>query len=351
MGAKKESTSMPGMDMPGMNMGDEKTAGVLTYDMLRSVAPTEFDKKLPVREIPLSLTGNMLRYIWSFDDKPLSKSDKILIKKGEVVRFKMFNNTMMRHPMHLHGHFFRLINAQGAYAPLKHTFDIQPMETGTIEFLANEEQDWFFHCHILYHMATGMARIVSYEGSEQNEFAKTGYKTLKKEDNFISHWFDFSALSNGAWLESFISNNKNQFRFDGRVNWKGDYETESHLLRFLDKRDYLAAFIGFDYRLNKGVTKNPQSNTKNNRRVFEAGLLYLMPFFIETELRVDQTGRFRGQLQRRDMPITTRLFFDGRVNTDKEYTVGLRYFISRTLSISTLYDSDYGAGAGISIRY
>lgn len=351
MGAKKESTSMPGMDMPGMNMGNEKTTGVLTYNMLRSVAPTAFDKKLPVREIPLSLTGNMLRYIWSFDDKPLSKSDKILIKKGEVVRFKMFNNTMMRHPMHLHGHFFRLINAQGAYAPLKHTFDIQPMETVTIEFLANEEQDWFFHCHILYHMATGMARIVSYEGSEQNEFAKTGYKTLKKEDNFISHWFDFSALSNGAWLEAFISNNKNQFRFDGRVNWKGDYETESHLLRFLDKRDYLAAFIGFDYRLNKGVTKNPQSNTKNNRRVFEAGLLYLMPFFIETELRVDQTGRFRAQLQRRDMPITTRLFFDGRVNTDKEYTVGLRYFISRTFSISTLYDSDYGAGAGISIRY
>ncbi|OLY95053.1 hypothetical protein BUE76_23740 [Cnuella takakiae] len=351
MRAKKESTSMPGMDMPGMNMGNVKTAGVLTYDMLRSVAPTAFDKKLPVREIPLSLTGNMLRYIWSFDDKPLSKSDKILIKKGEVVRFKMFNNTMMRHPMHLHGHFFRLINAQGAYAPLKHTFDIQPMETVTIEFLANEEQDWFFHCHILYHMATGMARIVSYEGSEQNEFAKTGYKTLKKEDNFISHWFDFSALSNGAWLEAFISNNKNQFRFDGRVNWKGDYETESHLLRFLDKRDYLAAFIGFDYRLNKGITKNPQSNTKNNRRVFEAGLLYLMPFFIETELRVDQTGRFRAQLQRRDMPITTRLFFDGRVNTDKEYTVGLRYFISRTLSISTLYDSDYGAGAGISIRY
>lgn len=351
MGTKKESPSMTGMNMTGMNKGNEIAAEALTYDMLRSVERTDFDKKLPIREVPLTLTGDMLRYIWSFDDKPLSKADKIIIKKGEVVRFKMFNNTMMRHPMHLHGHFFRLINAQGDYSPLKHTFDILPMETVTIEFLANEEKDWFFHCHILYHMATGMARIVSYEGSEQNEFAKTGYKTLKKEDNFISHWFDLSALSNGAWLEAFISNNRSQFRFDGRVNWKGDYETESHLLRFLDKRSFLAAFVGFDYRLNKSASMNPKPNSKDNRRVFEAGFLYLLPFFIETEIRVDQTGRFRAQLQRRDMPITTRLFFDGRVNTDKEYTLGLRYFISRTFSVSTLYDSDYGLGAGISIRY
>jgi FtsP/CotA-like multicopper oxidase with cupredoxin domain len=351
MGTKKESPSMTGMNMTGMNKGNEIAAEALTYDMLRSVERTDFDKKLPIREVPLTLTGDMLRYIWSFDDKPLSKADKIIIKKGEVVRFKMFNNTMMRHPMHLHGHFFRLINAQGDYSPLKHTFDILPMETVTIEFLANEEKDWFFHCHILYHMATGMARIVSYEGSEQNEFAKTGYKTLKKEDNFISHWFDLSALSNGAWLEAFISNNRSQFRFDGRVNWKGDYETESHLLRFLDKRSFLAAFVGFDYRLNKSASMNPKPNSKDNRRIFEAGFLYLLPFFIETEIRVDQTGRFRAQLQRRDMPITTRLFFDGRVNTDKEYTLGLRYFISRTFSVSTLYDSDYGLGAGISIRY
>ncbi|PZR02463.1 MAG: copper oxidase, partial [Flavobacterium psychrophilum] len=81
------------------------------------------------------------------------------------------------------------------------------------------------------------------------------------------------------------------------------------------------------------------------------GLLYLLPFFLETEVRIDPKGKFRAQLQRRDMPITTRLFFDGRINTDKEYTVGLRYFVTRTFSISAQYDNDYGAGAGISIRY
>lgn len=341
------------MDMPGMKMDKENNSATLTYDMLRSITPTSFDKNLPLREIPLTLTGNMLRYIWSFDDKPLSKADKILIKKGEVVRFKMFNNTMMRHPLHLHGHFFRLVNAGGDYSPLKHTFDIQPMETVTIEFLANEEKDWFFHCHILYHMATGMARIISYDGSEQNEFAKTGYKALKKEDNFISTWGDLNVLSNGAWLEGFVSNNKYQVRVDARVNWKWNYETETHLLRFLDKRDYLAAFIGYDLRLNKDGNPDIESkpDSKDNRRQFEVGLLYLLPFFLETEVRIDPKGKFRAQLQRRDMPITTRLFFDGRINTDKEYTVGLRYFVTRTFSISAQYDNDYGAGAGISIRY
>ncbi|MES2267398.1 MAG: multicopper oxidase domain-containing protein [Bacteroidota bacterium] len=354
MGAKKKAIdTLAKADVAGMKMNDVKTAGTLTYDMLKSIESTAFDKNLPVREVPLTLTGNMIRYIWSFDDKPLSRADKIMIKKGEVVRFKMFNNTMMRHPMHLHGHFFRLVNAQGDYSPLKHTFDIQPMETVTIEFLANEEKDWFFHCHILYHMATGMARIVSYEGSEQNEFAKTGYKELKKEDNALYKWADLNVLSNGAWFEGFLSNNKNQLRFNGRVNWKGDYETETHLLRFIDKQDYLAAFVGYDYRLNKNGNANraDQSNTKDNRRQFEVGLLYLLPFFLEAEVRVDPKGKVRAQLARRDMPITTRLFFDGSVNTDKEYTMGLRYFLTRTFSVSTLYDSDYGAGAGISLRY
>ena len=73
---------------------------------------------------------------------------------------------------------------------------------------------------------------------------KNGYKELKKEDNALYKWADLNVLSNGARLEGYLSNNKNQLRFEGRVNWKGDYETETHLLRFIDKKDYLAAFIG-----------------------------------------------------------------------------------------------------------
>ena len=119
-----------------------------TYDNLMSKTPTTLPRDLEWREVHLDVTGNMNRYVWSFNDKTLSQEDKILIKKGENVRFILHNKTMMNHPLHLHGHFFRLVNQHGENSPLKHTFNIKPMETRTIEFEANEEKDWFFHCHI-----------------------------------------------------------------------------------------------------------------------------------------------------------------------------------------------------------
>ncbi|XVJ65046.1 MAG: multicopper oxidase domain-containing protein [Lacibacter sp.] len=337
-----------GNNMQGMDMG---MPGEFNYNMLRALHPTTLDSTLKPREIKLTLTGNMLRYVWSFDFKTLSVADKILIHKGERVRFVLTNNTMMRHPLHLHGHFFRFINSQGDYSPLKHTFDIKPMETVTIEFEANEEQDWFFHCHILYHMMAGMARIVSYEGSEQNEFAKTGYKTLKKEDNILYPWYDLSVHSQGAWFSGNISNNRMALEFEGRVNWKGNYETETHLLRYLDKKQYLAFYIGYDYRKNKTLPLANKPNSKDNRRVFDAGFYYLLPMLIRSEWRIDHTGRLRLQLERRDLPLSNNFFFDFRVNTDKEYNVAARYMIAKSFSISTNYDSDYKWGIGLTWHY
>jgi CopA family copper-resistance protein len=352
---KKEMNmnSMEGMkmnDMAGMDMKMEMP-GEFNYNMLRSLHPTTLDSSLVPREVKLALTGNMLRYVWSFDFKTLSAADKILIRKGERVRFVLTNNTMMRHPLHLHGHFFRFINAQGEYSPMKHTFDIKPMETVTIEFDANEEQDWFFHCHILYHMMAGMARIVSYEGSEQNEFAKTGYRKLKKEDNILYPWYDLSVHSQGAWFSGNISNNKMALEFEGRASWKGNYETETHLLRYLDKKQYLAFYIGYDYRKNKTLPLANKPNTKDNRRVFDAGFYYLLPMLIRSEWRIDHTGRLRLQLERRDLPLSNNFFVDFRVNTDKEYNVAARYMIAKSFSISTNYDSDYKWGIGLTWHY
>ncbi|MGL4360749.1 MAG: multicopper oxidase domain-containing protein [Sediminibacterium sp.] len=337
-------------DMAGMDMKMEMP-GEFNYNMLRALHPTTLDSSLKPREVKLTLTGNMLRYVWSFDFKTLSVADKILIRKGEKVRFVLTNNTMMRHPLHLHGHFFRFINVQGEYSPMKHTFDIKPMETVTIEFDANEEQDWFFHCHILYHMMAGMARIVSYDGSEQNEFAKTGYRKLKKEDNVLYPWYDLSVHSQGAWLSGNISNNKTALEFEGRASWKGNYETETHLLRYLDKKQYLAFYVGYDYRKNKTLPLANKPNSKDNRRVFDAGFYYLLPMLIRSEWRIDHTGRLRLQLERRDLPLSNNFFFDFRVNTDKEYNVAARYMIAKSFSISTNYDSDYKWGIGLTWHY
>jgi CopA family copper-resistance protein len=341
--AEMDMKNMPGMDM-GMDMG-------FSYDKLRALHPTTLDTTRKWREVHLKLTGNMLRYVWSFDNKTLSAADLILIQKGENVRFILENTTMMRHPLHLHGHFFRFVNAQGEYSPMKHTFDIKAMETVTIEFEADEQQDWFFHCHILYHMMAGMARIVSYEGSEQNEFARTGYKKLKREDNKLYPWFDLSLHSQGAWLEGNISNNKNALEFEGRVDWKGDYETETHLLRYLDKKQFFAVYLGFDKRNNKTLPLADISDSKDNRQVIDAGFYYLLPMLVRSEWRITQTGKVRLQLERRDIPLSNNFFFDIRANTDKEYTVGFRYMVSKYLSLSTNYDSDYKWGAGLTWHY
>lgn len=107
-------------------MQEEGEETTLTYDMLKSPSRTNLPSGVPVKELHFMLTGNMNRYVWSMNGKTLSETDRIMIKEGQNVRIILTNNTMMRHPMHLHGHFFRLVNRHGDFSPLKFTADIQP---------------------------------------------------------------------------------------------------------------------------------------------------------------------------------------------------------------------------------
>ncbi|HEX8018113.1 MAG TPA: multicopper oxidase domain-containing protein, partial [Flavobacterium sp.] len=173
----EDENAKPAMDhsnhnMDGMKMESDSTETseivTLNYGMLKSPFKTNLPKDAPVKELRFTLSGNMNRYVWSLDNKVVSETNKILIKKGENIRIVLYNGSMMRHPMHLHGHDFRILNEHGDYSPLKNVIDIMPMETDTIEFQANADGDWFFHCHILYHMMAGMGRIFSYENSAPN---------------------------------------------------------------------------------------------------------------------------------------------------------------------------------------
>lgn len=139
------------------NVGSDSLPDITTlnYSMLKATTKTTLPKDAQIREFHFELTGNMNRYVWSLNNKVLSETDKIRIHQGENVRITIYNGSMMRHPMHLHGHDFRLLNGQGDFAPLKNIVDIMPMETDTLEFNANAQGDWFFHCHILYHMMSG----------------------------------------------------------------------------------------------------------------------------------------------------------------------------------------------------
>ncbi len=219
-----EMDEMPEMDMKNMDHSSHGSGNsdivTLNYAMLKSPTNTTLPADAPVRELKFELTGNMNRYVWSMDNKVLSESDKILIKKGEIVRITMFNNSMMRHPMHLHGHDFRVINGQDEYAPLKNVMDIMPMETNVIEFEANVEGDWFFHCHILYHMMAGMNRVFSYEDQEPNPLLpdkKWAYKKLQKESNQLHLMAQNDFATNGNDGMAMLQNARWSFGTEWRV--------------------------------------------------------------------------------------------------------------------------------------
>jgi FtsP/CotA-like multicopper oxidase with cupredoxin domain len=134
---------------------------VLTYRDLMALERNP-DVRAPSRQIDIHLTGNMERYMWSFDGVKMSEpAEPIPFRHNERVRVRLVNDTMMQHPIHLHGHFFELVTGHGAWSPRKHTVNVQPGGTATFDVTADAEGDWAFHCHNLYHMTAGMMRVVT----------------------------------------------------------------------------------------------------------------------------------------------------------------------------------------------
>jgi len=152
---------MDRMDFPGLGL-DNVGHRVLRYTDL--AAKTANPHRMPERQMEIHLTGNMERYMWSFDGQQFSAvtDDPIRFGFDERVRVTLVNDTMMAHPIHLHGHFFELVNgADAAQQPQKHTMIVQPGSKATFDLTANEPGDWAFHCHLLYHMHAGMMQVVT----------------------------------------------------------------------------------------------------------------------------------------------------------------------------------------------
>jgi FtsP/CotA-like multicopper oxidase with cupredoxin domain len=133
---------------------------VLTYADLRATRPG-LDPRPPSREITLHLTGNMERFIWGFDGRKYSEAEPIKLEHGERVRFVLINDSMMEHPIHLHGLWSELDNGNGAFRPYKHTINVKPGEKLSFLVTADAPGRWAFHCHLLYHMELGMFREVA----------------------------------------------------------------------------------------------------------------------------------------------------------------------------------------------
>jgi FtsP/CotA-like multicopper oxidase with cupredoxin domain len=134
---------------------------VLTYSQLRSLDRNP-DVRAPGREMQIHLTSNMERYMWSFDGVRFTEIEApIVFHEGERLRVTLVNDTMMPHPIHLHGMFFELVNGGGDHKPRKHTVIVKPGERLAFDVTADEPGDWAFHCHLLYHMHAGMMQVVS----------------------------------------------------------------------------------------------------------------------------------------------------------------------------------------------
>ncbi|PTQ61121.1 CopA family copper-resistance protein [Sphingomonas aurantiaca] len=143
------------------DIGQEAGYKVLVYRDLVALDRNP-DLRAPSRQMRIHLTGNMERYMWAFDGVKLNEvKAPIPFRQGERVRVTLVNDTMMAHPIHLHGHFFELVTGHGDHAPRKHTINVAPGGTATFDLTADAVGDWAFHCHMLYHMHAGMMQVVT----------------------------------------------------------------------------------------------------------------------------------------------------------------------------------------------
>ena len=139
---------------------------VLTYKDLKSLDPNA-DTRMPAREVDLHLTANMERYMWSFDGVKFSEgAQPIAFRHNERVRVNLINDTMMPHPIHLHGHFFEVVTGNPGHHPVKHTVNVLPGGKVSFDLTADALGDWAFHCHMMLHMMTGMFRVVTVRKDE-----------------------------------------------------------------------------------------------------------------------------------------------------------------------------------------
>ncbi|KQT23323.1 copper oxidase [Chryseobacterium sp. Leaf405] len=368
----KDSEKEDHSNHSAMEMKEEKSFKRLSYNILKSpektILPTE-----NVREMKFTLEGNMNHYLWTLDNKTVTETDKILVKKGEILRITMYNNSMMRHPMHLHGHDFRLINSKGEYSPLKNVVDIMPMETNTIEFAANQDGDWFFHCHILYHMMAGMGRIFSYENSAPNPQLpnrKLAWKDFMKDNRMVSSMAMLDINSNKIHAETMTMfgprwANSNEFH----SNWDfNHFDGNFKVGRFLGKFQWALPYVGFRIQKNHEIMERQMANemgmgfygkktwfgqqkASKTQGAFIVGMQYLLPMLITADASVDQNGKVLLEFSREDIPLSRRLRGNFSVNSDGEFNTGLRYILQKWLAVSGNYDNEMGWGAGITLTY
>ncbi len=332
-----DHSSMPGMDHAAMGQGMDHAAmghagsmiQTLTVDGLKSLHSTVPAKARPTYDLKLVLGGDMSRYVWHINGKTISEDRTLVIKEGDLVRLTLENGTMMHHPMHLHGHFFRVVTGAGDRSPMKHTVDVPPHGTRTIEFEANEPGEWMLHCHNLYHMMTGMARVVKYA----NFTPKPEIVPFQKLDPH---------LHDHMYVDGRVEVATNHAQADVRVSKTWDtvelhvetrnYEEKNAVEGDLFYRRWLTNFAS----LVVGGTRFAEYGLKPNRGVLGAG--YLLPMLVQSTLLIDHTGQVRLDLEK-NFQWTSDVFTD--------FDVAFRQGAKTEFEVSLMYGPAWSWAAGL----
>jgi hypothetical protein len=221
---------------------------------------------------------------------------------------------MMHHPMHLHGHFFRVLNKHGENSPLKHTVDVAPHTTKTIEFYSNEPGEWMLHCHNLYHLKVGMARVVKYSSF-------TPEKEIQHFQKHDPHLHDH--LYYRGMLEAATNHAQAQFNF---MNTWNELELRTELRNdfgWQGEGDALyKRWIGKWFNLIVGGTLVKREGAA------VAGFGYVLPFLVHTHTLIDHEGRMRLDLSKRfqwTKTIYSNAEFTFRQKQPSEFEISLMY--------------------------
>lgn len=346
--ATEEVTSLAIEDLDGGTALSDNPRPGSPWRSLRSLRPTGFSAALPRRTVRLHLTGDMERYLWTINGRTAREETVIPVRYGEVLRLELVNDTMMHHPMHLHGHFFRVVSPQGDYSPLKHTVDVPPMGRRTIEFAANETGDWLFHCHLLYHMHMGMARVLSYDNQGADHRVAAG----EHGKDLLYLLLEGDARSNMSMGMVSLMNSRNDFILswdaaygdgldDMHTGEDVEYEIDLVWQRYIDPN--LSTFLG-------GRLTNEMDAV--DRAI--GGIRYRLPLLVQSSLGIDSEGDVRIGLEK-ELPLTDRLTVSGSVRYDSgtkwEWDAEASWLLNKPFSLVAGYHSMHGFGAGIAFRF
>ncbi len=375
-----------------------KTSMGTKYQPMIAAVKTN-DPNTPVAHvINMELFGYMDRFIWFINGVPAYKAKPIRLDPGKRYRFVFTNTSMMHHPMHIHGHWFILRKGNDAYDPLLHTIDVPPGATITADVDTDASGQWFFHCHFLYHMMTGMSRVFQYstlieitqgKRKPQNIIKQTPYynrpivrvdETMPIDSSLVKYPMVHPA---GLWRASFIDAGADPFHNAQRLNYKGLYGPDYHKLElFVNDAELLKGkvesadidifywhLISQFWAIKAGAN---YTNKPANTPYWQPGIGIegLMPYFIDTNLRgYYYNGSAKLDLElSRDTQITNNFFIRAGVRSilasktviqanignglnQMRYIVRPYYRLAPGLNINVEYEheQDYGAFKNIQI--